>query len=1056
MTPAFAAAISNQSASGYRGRVRFSVLGPLVAEDASGPVELKGPRHRAVLARLLLAGGRVVPVDRLVDDLWEGEPPDGAVGALQTFIAALRRALEPDRPPRTPARLLVTSPPGYALRVDPDDVDARRFEAAVHESSSLEASTALAGLDAALALWRGPAYAEFADAGWAKAEIRRLDELHLLAGERRAEALLALGRAAEVIPDLDAQVKAEPWRENGWRLLALALYRVGRQSDALAALRQARQALAGEFGLDPGPELRQLESDVLAQAPRLSLAPPNALPPGPTPTGAAIGAADGPRLGRRELVGREEELAQLEAAAGSSLAGPRLGLVLLSGDAGAGKTALAETFTARAAAQGWKVAWGTNPDDAGLPAAWPWDQILRALDASVPQDPAETDPVVARFRWHRAVAARLGEIAARTPLMLVLDDLHWAGAETLALLTALVTEPAREPILLLATYRTTDVATPLADFLGRAARAEPSRIYLGGLSPTAVADLVRSTIGRPAGAATAATISQRSGGNPFFVRELARLYAAHGTLDGVPPGVRDVVRYRVARLPEPVQAVLRRATVLGLDVDLELLAPVDLDAVENAVERGFLVERGPRQFQFVHALVRDTLYGDVSRSRRARWHAELAERLERLHPDDVDALAHHYLQAETQATAQKAARYARKAAEQAQRRFDPHAAAKLWQAALTAYERSGSRDRAEQLALTMGLVRALAVIGGLDRARRHRAGALDLAETLGDPLLTAQVISAFDVPAIWTDNDDPALAQRIVALTEQTLAELPPGHTAVRSRLFATLALELRSMGGNRAREAAYEAERLARRLEDPSVLAFALNALFMQSFERAGMAEERAAIGEELVDLAAKHRLVSFEILGHLILIQAHSARADFDAADRSAAAADRLGDAYQIPLVSVFTRWYRALRTSLTGTQGEAEAAYRAAAARLTGTGMAGLDSGVLGLALLCDALRRGDTDLPDVSFGRYEPWCRPLVELAVTGKIPDSPHDLLLEARLALHALVAIKHDDRAAMERCYAALLPAKDELAGAGSGLLTLRPVAYYLDELAQRLRASPA
>nr|CEL21667.1 regulator [Kibdelosporangium sp. MJ126-NF4]CTQ92447.1 regulator [Kibdelosporangium sp. MJ126-NF4] len=193
--------------------MRIGVLGPLLAADATGPIDLKGPRHRAVLARLLVARGRVVPVDMLVADLWE-DPPDGAVGAIQTFVAALRKALEPDRPPRTPATLLVTEGPGYALKLAPDAVDAWRFEAALNGS--------LSALDEALALWRGPAYAEFTDQAWARAEITRLDELRLLAVERRAEALLGLGRAAEAVPDLQAHVDGQPLRESAWRLLALA------------------------------------------------------------------------------------------------------------------------------------------------------------------------------------------------------------------------------------------------------------------------------------------------------------------------------------------------------------------------------------------------------------------------------------------------------------------------------------------------------------------------------------------------------------------------------------------------------------------------------------------------------------------------------------------------------------------------------------------------------------------------------------------------------------------------------------------------------------------
>ena len=266
--------------------VAFGVLGPVEAASDLGPVSLKGLRQRAVLARLLVARGRVVPVDRLVDDLWGDVPPDGAVAAIRTFVSDLRRALEPDRLPRQPARLLVTAPPGYVLRAAPDAVDAWRFEAMVGESGRLLAAgrgaPALACLDESLALWRGPAYAEFAGEGWARAEIDRLDELRMLAVERRAEALLILGRAAEAAFDLQAHAHSHPLREDAWRLLATALYRSDRQGEALAELRRARQTLVAELGLDPGPRLRQLEADILAQAPHLS---PPAGPPR-TPRGA--------------------------------------------------------------------------------------------------------------------------------------------------------------------------------------------------------------------------------------------------------------------------------------------------------------------------------------------------------------------------------------------------------------------------------------------------------------------------------------------------------------------------------------------------------------------------------------------------------------------------------------------------------------------------------------------------------------------------------------------------------------------------------------------------
>lgn len=1004
--------------------ITFRVLGPLTAADTRGPVDLKGPRHRAVLARLLIARGRVVPVGQLVADLWVS-PPEGAVGAVQTFVSALRKALEPDRPPRTPARVLVTSGPGYALRAD--SVDAWDFEAAV--TSVGPPAEVLARVDAALALWRGPAYAEFADEPWARGEVARLDELRSLAFERRASALLDLGRAAAAVPDLEAHVEDHPWREDAWRLLALARYSAGRQGDALDTLRRARTVLADELGVDPGPDLRQLEADILAQAPELTVSAP-------------VPAAE-PRA--EELVGRGEELARLAGAAATAARRERVGLALVTGEAGAGKTALAEAFAARLAAQGWTVAWGGNPDDDGQPAAWPWTTVLDALPGPTPEPSADGEPAVARFHWHRAVAAYL---AGHGPLLVVLDDLHQAGEETLVLLASLVGAPGR--VVVVGSYRTTDVPARLGDFLGRVARAEPARIYLGGLSRADTARVVSAITGDEVSPAVARVVHRRSGGNPFFVRELARVLAEGGDLSSVPAGVRDVVRYRLAGLPEGVAEVLRRAAVLGEDVDLELLPGEDvLDALEVATARGFLDEVGPGRFRFAHALVRDTLYQDLSRSRRARWHAAVAEALERSRPGDVEALAHHLLHTEDPAL--KGARYARTAAEQAERRFAPHQAARLWRAALD----HGGDDPRERLTVVMGLVRTLAVTGALDEARRHRAEALDLAETVGDPAVTARVIAAFDVPASWTESDDPVLARRIVEVTERTLTSLPPSRSAVRSRLLSTVALELRNTGGARALAAAVEAETIARGLDDPSVLAFALNARFMQSFETAGRAPERRRIGAELVELAARHALVTFEVLGHLILVQAGSALADFPAADEHAAAALRLGEDYDLPLVSVLIDWYRAMRASAAGQP--AEAAYRAAAARLAGTGMSGLSDGILGLALLCERAQRGLPARPD-DFGRYEPWCRPLVLLAagdVAGArdahVPPAPRDLLFEARTCLNALAAIQLGDRDTMARLYTDLAPAAGELAGAGSGLLTLRPVAYYLGELATEL-----
>ncbi|MDQ2586458.1 AfsR/SARP family transcriptional regulator [Saccharothrix yanglingensis] len=1021
--------------------VEFRVLGPVVAEDARGPVDLKGPRHRAVLARLLVARGRVVPVARLVDDLWEDDAPGGAVGAVQTFVGALRKALEPDRPPRTPARLLVTAAPGYALRAEARAVDAWRFEAAVTSAARLvedEPGEARALLDEALALWRGPAYAEFADRAWARGEAERLAELRLSGVELRASAALALGAAAESVPELRAHVAANPLREDGRGLLALALYRAGRQGEALAELRSAREVLRAELGVDPGPALRRLEADVLAQAPHLVPPLADRRAPAGSPTGGARTAGSRTRPGPGQpFVGRAEELAELERAAAE---GRRL--VLLSGAAGAGKTALAGAFAERQAASGRRVAWGACPELPGVPAAWPWTQVREALGS-------EDVPAGSRFERHRAAAAA---VAGLGPALLVLDDLHWADEETLALLATLVTDPAAGQALVVGTYRSTDLSPALTEALGRLARAEPVRVYLGGLTGPQVRELVRATADREPTPAEARAIHRRSGGNPFFVRELTRLWRTGGdaVLHAVPTGVRDVIRHRLAALAETARTHLRQAAVLGQDVDLDVLVRLAgdeegvLTSVETALAAGFLVERDADHVRFAHALVREALYEDTTLARRARLHLAVADVLEATRPDEVEAIAHHLLRAGGRAAPDRTARHARAAAERAEHRFAPHEAARLWRAVLDLADgdrtdggHTGGGDRLDAL---VGLVRTLSVAGDLPAARRYRAEAVTAAEALGDPVRTAAVIGTSDVPAIWTTNDDEALSARLVTAAGRTLAALPAGHDGDRARLLATTALESRADTTRRGADAAREAERIARDLDDPLLLATALNGRFLHTCHRAGLAPERARIGAELEALAVRHHLVTHEVLAHLVLLQAHAARADLPTADHHAAAADALAARHDLPLVAVFTDWYAALRLAITGHHDEAAAAYRAAAARLPSTGMPGLSAGLLPLALLTLDIRQ-----PDADWGPYEPWTRPAAD------IPDPPHDLLLEARLCLHARAAVAADDHPAMTRLHAALLPARDELAGAGSGLLTLGPVARYLGDLAGAL-----
>jgi DNA-binding SARP family transcriptional activator len=220
---------------------RIRVLGAVEAEIDGAPLRLSRPRHRELLGLLVAGHGRTVSTARLVEELWD-DPPPGAVGALRTFVGELRRILEPGRPARTPPTVLVTVGTGYALRLDAQDVDLWALRA--DDVTDLP-------------------FEEFADRPWAQPDRARVTTLRADAVERLAEDRLAHGRAGEVVALLEEHVVANPWRENGWRLLALALHRSERQADALAALRRARTLLVEELGLDPGPRLADLERDIL-------------------------------------------------------------------------------------------------------------------------------------------------------------------------------------------------------------------------------------------------------------------------------------------------------------------------------------------------------------------------------------------------------------------------------------------------------------------------------------------------------------------------------------------------------------------------------------------------------------------------------------------------------------------------------------------------------------------------------------------------------------------------------------------------------------------------
>ena len=392
--------------------MEFGLFGPLVVRRDGRELPLGGPKQRAVLAILLLRRGATVPADVLVDEIWGETAPPTARNALQGYVFQLRKTLEPDVARGEPHRVLVSDGAGYRLVAADDEVDARRFELLLAEARPLvrvSPARAVALLDEALDLWRGPPLADLAFEQFAQPEIQRLEELRLAAEEVRFEALLADGRHADVVGELEAAVARHPTRERLQEHLLLALYRSGRQADALEAYARAREHLLEQLGVDPGEDLKRLHLAILNQDAALAAPEPRApivLRPLPRPPTALVG---------RDLV--VAELAELVR---------EHRIVTLLGPGGVGKTRLAQAVAAEAGA--------AFPDGVGWVA-------LETLT-----DPREVVPEIAAAG---ALSDPIADLADRR-VLLVLDNLEQV-IESAAVLAQLVA--ATEGVHLLVTSR---------------------------------------------------------------------------------------------------------------------------------------------------------------------------------------------------------------------------------------------------------------------------------------------------------------------------------------------------------------------------------------------------------------------------------------------------------------------------------------------------------------------------------------------------------------------------------------------------------------------------
>jgi DNA-binding SARP family transcriptional activator len=721
--------------------IEFRVLGPLEVLRHGQPIDIGAGKRRALLAVLLLHRNEVVSTDRLIDEVWGESAPVTAAKVVQGYVSQLRRALAGAGGGPQPIQ---TTHPGYVLRVEADQLDSSRF--AVLLSKGRATLSAGAARDAsrllreALELWRGPPLAEFTFEPFAREEIGRLEELRFTAVEERIEADLALGLHAELVAELEALVAREPSRERLRGQLMLALYRCGRQADALEVYQETRRELVGGLGLEPSRALQELEQAVLRQDRALDVVAERR-------SEAARVKAPARRAGL--FVGRERELEVLQQALDDSLGG-RGRLVLIGGEPGIGKSRLAEELAERARAAGAEVLWGRCWEAGGAPPYWPWAQALRVYvrDRDVEQLRRElgpgaseladlipdirhrlpelgaaseqADPQQVRFELFDAVSNFLRRASRTKPLVLVFDDLHWADKESLLLFEFAARELVDAPLLVVGTYRHTEVSHSLAHALGELARERLfERVLLSGLANDDVARFLEDACGFAPDPDLVSMLRDNTEGNPFFVSEVVQLLLNEGGLDvaRIPDGVREAIGARLARLSPPCNEMLTLASALGREFTLAQLAQiaeVSDDELLNELEEALtahILEEPPGsagRYQFTHTLIQGTLLDSLSQTRRARLHARIAQALEALYGEQVDShaaeLVHHFHEARAVLGTGKLVRYSLPAGESALAAHAPEQALAYFERALAA---EGDRElNDETAALVFGIARA--------------------------------------------------------------------------------------------------------------------------------------------------------------------------------------------------------------------------------------------------------------------------------------------------------------------------------------------------------------
>lgn len=675
------------------------------------------------------------------------------------------------------------------------------------------------------------------------------------------------------------------------------------------------------------------------------------------------------------FVGREDELRALHAALDRALAGAGQ-LVLLVGEPGIGKTRTSERLASSARERGALVLWGSCYEWDGAPAYWPWTQALRTWlhhgDAEVrpalPADdlailmrvipeiasetfgigaPASLDSNAHLFRLLTATGALIRNAATHQPLLIVLDDVHWADTPSLQLLRFLAQEIRDARVLIVATCRAIDRGRshPQAMILADLVR-EPNcrKIALHGWRRDQVVQFVTLATGRAQPPALIDALFDETDGNPFFVGEVTRLLAAEGQFGSVPPdtvrrtrvpdGVRDAVRRRLDRLSPSCTHALAAASIIGRDFDVRLLERTTgsdvmqlLAALDEAVNAQFIVPgKMPDAFRFSHALIQDALYAELPSAERAQGHLAVGQALESRgagHETDWAILARHFSLAAPFSDQSKVCDYSTRAGDAAMLQFNWEAAADHYRTALTALNLSDPGNDAHrcQLLISLGeaLNRAGSGSGDVPEAREQFARAFALAQALGDAEQMARAAVGYAGINIIAAFGGPKQLEYL----EAALAALGPEDHPLRSRVLSRLAVDRwnRDPTDRRGpRALATQAIEMARRLNAPILIAIGLWARYFASLSPAYL-EEREADAAELLAYAEHTQDPIIAAWAYISQVVSCMDRGNLAGVEQMIAAMSEYNERAHVPYLALRNAAYQAMVDTATGRYCEAE---------------------------------------------------------------------------------------------------------------------------------------